>query len=239
MSSIFGLYYSLPHLPSIVQRHKALWSSALPDILQHYSSPSGAVGILESGKLWTTNAKYMNDAQELSYGLDLVLSVLSDRYTRAAGPERSWLAQAERLVSDMLANNSVYLGCFCETRDLLSQWRGYGPHGGVAIGFDAKLLARNDETLLIKVTYEPDEQRRVVAETLAAYEEELTAAARLSANFTLKLVRPGFGPAAELPTSSPASRRHGGCRSRLGSANVIGGNRRAAPASARGTGRTA
>jgi hypothetical protein len=23
-------------------------------------------------------------------------------------------------------------------------------------------------------------------------------------NFTLKLVRPGFGPAAELPTSSPA-----------------------------------
>ena len=32
-------------------------------------------------------------------------------------------------------------------------------------------------------------------------------------NFTLKLVRPGFGPAAELPTSSRASRRHGGCSS--------------------------
>jgi hypothetical protein len=30
------------------------------------------------------------------------------------------------------------------------------------------------------------------------------------ANFTLKLVRPGFGPAAELPTPSPAWRRHGG-----------------------------
>ena len=45
-------------------------------------------------------------------------------------------------------------------------------------------------------------------------------------NFTLKLVRPGFGPAAELPTSSPARWRHGGCRSRLGSANVMRGNRR-------------
>jgi hypothetical protein len=55
----------------------------------------------------------------------------------------------------------------------------------------------------------------------------------------VKLVRPGFGPAAELPTVSPARRRHGGCRSPLGSSNVIGGNRRAAPASARGTGRTA
>jgi hypothetical protein len=29
-------------------------------------------------------------------------------------------------------------------------------------------------------------------------------------NFTLKLVRPGFGPAAELPASSQARRRHGG-----------------------------
>jgi hypothetical protein len=47
-------------------------------------------------------------------------------------------------------------------------------------------------------------------------------------NFTLKLVRPGFGPAAELPTSSQARWRHGGCSSRLGSPNVIRGNRRAA-----------
>ena len=59
------------------------------------------------------------------------------------------------------------------------------------------------------------------------------------ANFGVKLMRPGFGPAAELPASSPARRRHGGCSSPLVSANVIGGNHRAARASARGTGRTA
>jgi len=35
-------------------------------------------------------------------------------------------------------------------------------------------------------------------------------------NFTLKLVRPGFGPTAELPTSSPAPWRHAGCSSPLG-----------------------
>jgi hypothetical protein len=59
------------------------------------------------------------------------------------------------------------------------------------------------------------------------------------ANFGVKLMRPGFGPAAELPASPPARRRHGGCSSPLGSSNVIGGNRRAAQASARGAGRTA
>ena len=58
-------------------------------------------------------------------------------------------------------------------------------------------------------------------------------------NFGVKLMRPGFGPAAELPTVSPASWRHGGCRSPLGFSNVVGGNRRAASASARETGRTA
>ena len=58
-------------------------------------------------------------------------------------------------------------------------------------------------------------------------------------NFTLKLVRPGFGPAAELPALPQARWRHAGCRSRLGSPNIIRGNRRAAPASARETGRTA
>jgi len=58
-------------------------------------------------------------------------------------------------------------------------------------------------------------------------------------NFTLKLVRPGVGAAAELPAASPARWRHAGCSSPLYSANVIGGNRRAASTSARGTGRTA
>ena len=52
-------------------------------------------------------------------------------------------------------------------------------------------------------------------------------------------MRPGFGPAAELPSSSPVRWRHGGCSSPLGSSNVIGGNRRAASASARGPGRAA
>jgi len=58
-------------------------------------------------------------------------------------------------------------------------------------------------------------------------------------NFTLKLVQPGFGPAAELPTSSQARWRHGGCSSAGVAMPLLAGNRRASSASARGTGRTA
>ena len=60
-----------------------------------------------------------------------------------------------------------------------------------------------------------------------------------ASNFTLKLVRPGFGPAAELPTLSQGRWRHGGCRSAGVATQLFAGNRRAASASARGTGRTA
>ena len=55
----------------------------------------------------------------------------------------------------------------------------------------------------------------------------------------MKLMRPGLGPAAELPAFSPASRRHGGCSSPLGAVHVIGGNRRAALPESRGPRRTA
>jgi hypothetical protein len=51
---------------------------------------------------------------------------------------------------------------------------------------------------------------------------------------TLKLPRPGFGSAAEPPTSSPARRRHAGCGMPVVSTQLLGGNRRAALASARG-----
>jgi hypothetical protein len=58
------------------------------------------------------------------------------------------------------------------------------------------------------------------------------------ANFTLKLVRPGFGPAAELP---PSRERAGvtAVAARDSFFQLIRGNHRAAPASSRATGRTA
>ena len=59
------------------------------------------------------------------------------------------------------------------------------------------------------------------------------------ANFTLKLVRPGFGPAAELPTPSASAAASRRLQFVTRCCAILDGNRRAAPASVRGTGRTA
>ena len=41
-----------------------------PAILYHYTTPEGLKGILQSGKLWATEVRYMNDASELDYALE-------------------------------------------------------------------------------------------------------------------------------------------------------------------------
>ena len=51
----------------------------------------------------------------------------------------------------------IYVSCFCEVDDLLSQWRAYGASGGFAIGFDSEALAaatlENQDVRLEQVLY--------------------------------------------------------------------------------------
>ena len=80
---------------------------------------------------------------------------------------------------------------------------------------------------------------KTAVENAAATGQHRASRETVGGPITLNLVRPAFGPAAELPTFSPARRRHGTCCLRLGSPNIIRRNRRAAPASARATSHTA
>ena len=110
------------------------------------------------------------------------------------------------------------------------------PHDGLCY-----TLCRPNRRLILNYTDVLGARRSVPVQVDAAGRTAETASAdcprRLG--FVVKLARPGFGLAAELPATSPEERRQGGGRSRRGPSNVIRGNRRAAQASARGTGRAA
>jgi len=41
----------------------------VPDLLYHYANFGGLTGILQSRRLWATDIRYLNDANELSYGV--------------------------------------------------------------------------------------------------------------------------------------------------------------------------
>jgi hypothetical protein len=110
--------------------------------LYHYTDIAGLKGIVETKCLWATSAFFLNDSSEISYGSRLVANVL-DNCIENVGSKcfavRHFLGvlkwRFEHEISAVQYSTPVYLTCFCETDNLLSQWRGYASRGGYSIGF--------------------------------------------------------------------------------------------------------
>lgn len=117
---------------------------SLPDTLYHYTTISGFMGILDSGSLWATDARYMNDSSELKFGIQYMKE---ETLARAKDPWMHYLL--ESVFSDaMHEGRRLATASYCADGDLLSQWRAYSGHAGYSIGLDsvecARLLRRSD-----------------------------------------------------------------------------------------------
>ena len=80
-------------------------------LLYHYCSVETFFQIIKNQTLRLTNIQYMNDSEELHYGIDLL---------GKSDEEMLYLDKKYRGYID------IYAMCFSEMGDLLSQWRGYG-----------------------------------------------------------------------------------------------------------------
>ncbi|MFE5786083.1 DUF2971 domain-containing protein [Rhodococcus erythropolis] len=122
-------------------------TNSQPDTLYHYTDTNSLMSILRTQTLWATDAIYLNDTREIRYGIKKFKQVLNS-YTPTNDAE-SWAVRAASVQIDDIEKSlydgdsrRVYVTCFSEKSDSLSQWRGYGSSGsGFAIGFDRKLLA--------------------------------------------------------------------------------------------------
>jgi hypothetical protein len=137
-----------------------------PDVLYHYTDAVGALGIVERGELWASNAAFLNDSTELIYVRKILQEVLDEL---AAGDGHS--RAVARYGHSMLRGLSewfydVYVACFCENGDLLSQWRGYPrAGGGYSLGFDTRLLTQGN-TACRRIVYDPADQRDILRRLL-------------------------------------------------------------------------
>ncbi len=117
-----------------------------PDILYHYTSQEGLLGIIENGEIWATDILYLNDEREFKLAFELACNLLSSRIS-AASQKAQALQNIRSLVTQVAKDRrNVYVSSFSAKGDLLSQWRGYCPQGmGYAIGFrraDLKTFAQ-------------------------------------------------------------------------------------------------
>ncbi len=114
-----------------------------PELLYHYTDTTGLHGILTSGELWATEARYLNDASELDFVFQLLDEVIKSFLQDSPPPGASaqevikMLQLASDVARELWTGDILcFVACFCECKDLLSQWRGYARGvGGYAIGF--------------------------------------------------------------------------------------------------------
>jgi hypothetical protein len=137
------------------------WSKP-PDALYHYTSGQGFHGILTSNSLWGGNYAFMNDRSEFQYARDLLSSMLAVRLEKVA---HSTTAEVMKAAMHPLALEGfdLYVACFCEEPDLLSQWRGYGGQDSrYCLHFATAHLKVADERVspVLSVIYDEAEQRR-------------------------------------------------------------------------------
>lgn len=156
-----------------------LWEDLQPQpapgqlpLLAHYTSIGTLERIAQTGEIWFSNPLYMNDVDELRYGMNLGLhAVRTHAGLREACPPHRYNAlldafEALYTAFDEDSAFDVYVFSCSEHDDgigddgLLSMWRGYGGDGnGVAIVFDmAPLLAARTPLLVRQVRYLSYEQ---------------------------------------------------------------------------------
>lgn len=107
--------------------------------LYHYTTFESFVSICNSRKLWMGNCLYMNDREELSFAVRLLMSTI--RETKGDGEHASI---AMRLVHELngILPTDVYILALTTNPQRLSQWRGYASPSGVAIGFGKNTLEK-------------------------------------------------------------------------------------------------
>jgi hypothetical protein len=140
-----------------IERQK-VFSDYLPDIIYHYSSLEGFLGIVKNKSIWMSDYSYLNDSRELMYGIDVVSSAIEEiSKTKLKKTSMELL----RNLADSTKNfrNRVCISSFSVDGDSLGQWRAYGP---IAIGFSTTCVALHvNQAMTRPVVYNAETQLKM------------------------------------------------------------------------------
>jgi hypothetical protein len=180
------------------KKRKTTASPIKPNLLYHYTTLDGLLGILEKSEIWATGIRFLNDTSEYEAGLKAVFALMNSELS--GSPGESVVGKYAPLIRQ--SAEYIFTASFSKepTGDDLSQWRTYGgEHSGVSLGFSPQYIRRiarhflkdkkdsgwigTNEDPLIKCKYYKDrdyfedneEIKKKIAE-IVALEEESTKA---------------------------------------------------------------
>lgn len=148
---------------------KELIEKKPPSTLYHYTTQDGVLGIINSGELWATNIRYMNDTTEFFGGLNLAKEHLKDLRLKKPSLQDAIVHFAIQRLEN-IRSVDICAVSFCENNDLLSQWRGYsGSSGGICLGFRSAKLVSSAASICGRIApciYDQRKQHELVDEML-------------------------------------------------------------------------
>jgi len=116
-------------------------AESVPEILYHYTSTESFKKILESGRIRATRYDQMNDMSEVQLGAELLLKAVKEYETDGSTDDyKEWLIGG--IESYLEGRLDIYVLSIGGVADSLGQWRAYARDGGIAIGFDGRMIQK-------------------------------------------------------------------------------------------------
>lgn len=153
----------------------------LPEFLYHYTSIEAFKSIIDKGEIWATSVDYIaSDPSELSHAIEIADETLRER--KKDFNKDGLYECCENVIKGREGfKKYAFIFSFSRWGNLLSQWRGYCPKGGVSVGFSGDRIRKNYgdaciqngnmvvndndyilEEYIYKCIYKPEEQKKKI-----------------------------------------------------------------------------
>ncbi|MBU1313596.1 MAG: DUF2971 domain-containing protein [Alphaproteobacteria bacterium] len=147
----------------------------IPASLFHYTSAAGLIGIVSNHTIWFSDAIFMNDGSEATYGLSVFSAVINEFMADKSDAEKNAAEALQDQVKAALRFFQPIIFCMSARNNLLNQWRDYGrdivPY---CIEFDMAEFENwqgrqcNFPIFVTKVVYDAAQQRSLTLELIEA-----------------------------------------------------------------------
>lgn len=146
----------------------------------HYTSLDAMLSIVQGASIRATAIGYLNDASELTHAAQVAADAARTLASKGEIPSvlADWLASHARSF-ERGVTTEVFVACFSEQGDDLSQWRAYTPHGqGVSLIFSTASIRAaelSEHFQFGRCVYRLEEQTELVEGALKVCARELSA----------------------------------------------------------------
>jgi hypothetical protein len=164
----------MSELEKLLLREWFLPASSRSQVIYHYTTAAGLIGILKSNSIRGSNAAFLNDTSEILYGGAVCKAVIESMATDVDA-DRELLDRLGGIFDLESTPSEVFITSFTMLDDVLGQWRGYGSEAGrYSLGFRVSQFSERDVLRIPQpVDYDPESQKKRVRHAIELTRDHL------------------------------------------------------------------